>query len=174
MKHCWAALKTIGDGKSFTCKTSFENPSLIWDAWGLKTLSIVILMLLPCYFSTGCCSPVELPPIMSGKRKSIKLSCRDGIDSIPNASLQERCKDKICQKAHHHAGIIETSNMQVPCVKGFLSLWLLSSCSVFHCSPWMSVTFCCPIKGIRYLEWADGSQWDCRPFPLQKGPCVNT
>lgn len=61
------------------------------------------------------------------------------------------------------------------CERGlFVSLITLSLPCVFHCSPRMNVTFCCPVKGNQYLEWADGSQWDCSSFPLRKGLCVNT
>lgn len=71
----------------------------------------------------------------------------------------------VCQNAHHFAGINEPSNVQVPCVKGsFVFRITRMLLCVFHCSPWMAVTFCCPMKGNQNLKWADGSQWDCCPF----------
>lgn len=122
MRQCWAALKTIGVAKAFTCKTSFQNPSFMWPAWGLKPLFIFILMLFPVVslFSTGCCSPAELPPMVNRKKEiHPELSCHEGTDSMPSSSSQRNVWSRgVCQKAQHLAGITEPRNVQVPCVKG--------------------------------------------------------
>lgn len=104
----------------------------------------------------------EMPPMVGFKRI---LSChvmREQIHSVLTGNLWRL---DVCQNAHHFAGINEPSNVQVPCVKGsFVFRITRMLLCVFHCSPWMAVTFCCPMKGNQNLEWADGSQWDCCPF----------
>lgn len=131
------------------------SKSIICPARGLETLTPFIFTLtLPLwcpYFSTGCCSPAELPPMVRWKKLiNPELSCHERTDSIPNASLQE---DKMCVKKYHHlAGIAEPRYAGSMCEGAFVSLISLMLLCVSHCSPWMSVTFCCPVKGNQHLE----------------------
>lgn len=79
-----------------------------------------------------------------------ELSRHEGTDSIPNASLQE---DKMCVKKYHQlAGIAEPRYAGSMCEGAFVSLISLMLLCVSHCSPWMSVTLCCPVKGNQHLE----------------------
>lgn len=177
MRQCWAAWKTVGVAKALTCKTRFQNPLFMWPAWELKMLFIFILMFffLWCpYFSTLTVLQQSCHPWRVEKGKSI-LSCHVMREQTNYVLTGNVWRLDVCQNAHHFAGMSEPSNVQVPCVKGpFVFRITRMLLCVFHCSPWMTVTFCCPMKGNQNLEWADGSQWDCCPFSLHKGPRVNT
>lgn len=137
----------------------------------------ILMLLLWCpYFSTGCCSPAELPPTVSSKSKSIQnchvtreqsqyrmRSHRKHVKTRCVSKNPPSCRDKWTQQC---AGST--------CEMAFVSLITPMLLCVFHCPPCMSVTFCCPIKGNQHLQWADGSQRDCCPFHLHIGLCVNT
>lgn len=149
----------------------------MWPAWELKMLFIFILMFFSCGVLISQLWLFSSRVATHGEWKKENPSwavnvMREQTNYVLTGNVWRL---DVCQNAHHFAGMSEPSNVQVPCVKGpFVFRITRMLLCVFHCSPWMTVTFCCPMKGNQNLEWADGSQWDCCPFSLHKGPCVNT
>lgn len=74
------AFQITGVDKAFTCKTSFQNPSFMLPEWELRMLThfvfILMLLLWHPYFSTSCCPPAVLPPVVSRKKNKSIQTCR--------------------------------------------------------------------------------------------------
>ena len=78
------------------------------------------------YFSNGCWSLAELPPMVSGKKNKKKktsiavMSRGNGLST--ECILTGKCVKRCVSKSFPSAGIAETSDGQVPCAKGAFCL----------------------------------------------------